>query len=338
MIANGDFEDGLKGWRVVSGSAFRGQPVEAATLSAKDVVIDGAPLVRLGGDFWHTPAFPVGHSGEHLIRTVGKPFGVLESDVFTITDPFLAFRLGGSAAAGAVIQLRVPATAVQRSKDFRALDAADPDGFVAVLQASPDGSDILHETTWSLKGKLGKSLVGASAKVRLQVTGPGQHRLLADAIRLEPAPPPPFHPPLWGWADLHCHPMAQAGFGGLLAGHMHGPVEDLGSCIHEHGVNHSDPFPADRRDPRRGIPERRLAGDAGLVDGQARRRGAARVPRLAGLRRHDPHEGPPGLGEARLGGRPAVDGRADRAQRAASRRCRARRRAIAIRSSRRSRS
>ena len=214
MIANGDFEDGLKGWRVVSGSAFRGQPVEAATLSAKDVVIDGAPLVRLGGDFWHTPAFPVGHSGDHLIRTVGKPFGVLESDVFTITDPFLAFRLGGSAAAGAVIQLRVPATAVQRSKDFRALDAADPDGFVAVLQASPDGSDILHETTWSLKGKLGKSLVGASAKVRLQVTGPGQHRLLADAIRLEPAPPPPFHPPLWGWADLHCHPMAQAGFGG----------------------------------------------------------------------------------------------------------------------------
>ena len=156
MIANGDFEDGLKGWRVVSGSAFRGQPVEAATLSAKDVVIDGAPLVRLGGDFWHTPAFPVGHSGDHLIRTVGKPFGVLESDVFTITDPFLAFRLGGSAAAGAVIQLRVPATAVQRSKDFRALDAADPDGFVAVLQASPDGSDILHETTWSLKGKLGR--------------------------------------------------------------------------------------------------------------------------------------------------------------------------------------
>jgi hypothetical protein len=242
MIANGDFEDGLKGWRVVSGSAFRGQPVEAATLSAKDVVIDGAPLVRLGGDFWHTPAFPMGQSDKHLIRTVGKPFGVLESDVFTITDPFLTFRLGGSPAAGAAIQLRVPAATVRRSKDFPALDPPDADGFVAVLEASPGGSDILHETTWRLKGKAGTSLVGGTAKVRLQITGPGQHRLLADAIRLEPAPPPPFHPPLWGWADLHCHPMAQAGFGGLLAGHMHGPVEDLGSCLHEHGVNHSDPF------------------------------------------------------------------------------------------------
>ena len=242
MIANGDFEDGLKGWHIVSGSAFIGQPIEAATVTGKDVLIDGGPLVALGGDYWHTPAFPIGHSEKHLIRTVGKPFGVLESDVFSITDPFLAFRLGGSPAAGAAIQLRVPAAVVRRAPDFPAFDAPDADGFVAVLRASPDGSDILHETTWSLAGRAGKGLLGAKAKVRLQVTGPGVHRLLADDIRLEPTPPPPFHSPLWGWADLHCHPMAQAGFGGLLAGHMHGPVEDLGSCIHEHGVNHGDPF------------------------------------------------------------------------------------------------
>jgi len=62
MIANGDFEDGLKGWHIVSGSAFIGQPIEAATVTGKDVLIDGRPLVALGGDYWHTPAFPIGHS------------------------------------------------------------------------------------------------------------------------------------------------------------------------------------------------------------------------------------------------------------------------------------
>ena len=76
--------------------------------------------------------------------------------MFTITDPFLAFRLGGSPAAGAAIQLRVPATAIQRSKDFHALDAADPRRLRGRPAGSPDGSDILHETTWSLKGKLGQ--------------------------------------------------------------------------------------------------------------------------------------------------------------------------------------
>ena len=36
--------------------------------------------------------------------------------------------------------------------------------------------------------------------------------------------------------------MAQAGFGDLLAGHMHGPVEDLGSCLPLHGHEHGNPL------------------------------------------------------------------------------------------------
>ena len=119
MIANGDFEHGLKGWRVVSGSAFSGQPIEAATINAKDVLINGAPLVGLGGDFWHTPQFPIGQNAKYLIRSVGKPFGVLESDVFEITLPFLAYRLGGSPTAGSAIELRVPSSTAKRAPEFQ---------------------------------------------------------------------------------------------------------------------------------------------------------------------------------------------------------------------------
>jgi hypothetical protein len=248
MILNGGFEQGLKGWHVVSGMAFRDQPVAAASILAQGVRIDGAPVVSLGGDFWHVP-YPIGQDGDFLICSIGKPFGVLESDTFELSLPYLAFRLGGSASGGASIELRVPVKWAEQSTDFPALDQPDRDGLVAVRRASPTGSDVLRELGWNLEGTNGTNgLVGSPARIQLRIDGPGVHRLLVDHIRLLPTPPPPFHPPLWGWADLHCHPMAQAGFGGLLAGHMHGPVEDLGSCVLDHGVNHSNvafhPIPA----------------------------------------------------------------------------------------------
>src|SRR4051794_24194729 len=248
VIPNGGFENGLQAWRNVSGQAFAGQPVEAATIQAQDMRIDGAPIVTVGGDYWHLP-YDLGLPGKFLIRSVGKNFGVLESDVFQITDPVLAFLLGGSATGGAGVELRVPSTWLSGNRLLRALDAPDADGFVAVRRASPTGSDVLRQVTWRLDGgRLRAGFVGASAKITLRIAGPGSHRLLVDDFQLLPDAPPPFHPPLFGWADLHCHPMAQAGFGGLLAGHMHGPVEDLGSCVLEHGVDHQNlvlhPIPA----------------------------------------------------------------------------------------------
>ena len=97
----------------------------------------------------------------------------------------------------------------------------------------PTGSDPLVETAWDLCSarRPRRACRAPAAKIRLRVNvGKGPQRLLADDIRLEAKRPPPFHRAALGWADIHCHPMAQAGFGDLLAGHMHGPVEDLGSC------------------------------------------------------------------------------------------------------------
>jgi Membrane dipeptidase (Peptidase family M19) len=250
VIINGDFENGLTGWRITAGTAFAGQPVAAAGIGAADVLLGGSPPVGLGGDYWHTSAFPLGHEGDWLVRVVTAGAGALDSDVFTVTARYLAFRIGGGASGEAALELRVP-TATAQALDRTALDDPDDEGFVAVVIATPDGSDPLREHVVDLVG-VGQpgSLLGHEAKVRLRITRavtdgrpvrPRRIRLLADRIRLLDDPPAPFHRPVWGWADIHSHPMAQAGTGNLLAGHVHGPVEDVGSCLEIHGSDHSSP-------------------------------------------------------------------------------------------------
>jgi hypothetical protein len=242
-IINGDFEKELKGWHVVSGQAFTGQPVSWDSIRANDVEIDGHPRVPLGGDYWHVP-YPLAEENTKLVRVSTKFQGVLDSAVFSINLPYLAFRLGGSKTKDVALELRIP-VANAGIPGFPALDRPDAGGFVAVRIQNPSGSDIPMQFSWNLADKRShkKGLLKSKAKVRLRISGTTKRklRLVVDKIQLLSEPPPPLHLPLWGWADLHCHPMAQAGFGGLLAGHMHGPIEDLGSCLHEHGGNHSSP-------------------------------------------------------------------------------------------------
>jgi microsomal dipeptidase-like Zn-dependent dipeptidase len=228
---------------VVSGRAFTGQPVDAAAIGSQDVEIEGRPLVGLGGDFWHTP-YPIGQHGQSLIRVVSRADGILDSSPFSIGRRFLSFRLGGTAGGGVAVELRI-AQAAAAAVGATALDPPDADGDVAVRIATPAGSDPLTQAVWDLQPRRGPSLVGVVAKVRLRVRrtrGRRPNRLLVDHVRLEPRRPASFHRPLWGWADIHCHPMAQAGFGDTLHGHLHGPVEDLGSCLPQHGADHGNPL------------------------------------------------------------------------------------------------
>lgn len=91
VIGNGDFENGLSGWRVVSGMAFAYRPILAENIGAFHVMIDGRPPVSLGGDFWYTTAYPLGHHGSSLIRIVTRAQGMLDSDPFTISARYLAW-------------------------------------------------------------------------------------------------------------------------------------------------------------------------------------------------------------------------------------------------------
>ena len=115
-IVNGSFEDGLTGWRTVSGDAFLNQPVQAAWIGAQDVLIDGRPPVTLGGDYWYTNAFPLGQDGSFLIRVVTEKdgAGVLDSVPFMITQRYLAYRLGGTAGGDAALEVRVPQDDIPR--------------------------------------------------------------------------------------------------------------------------------------------------------------------------------------------------------------------------------
>ncbi len=148
-IVNGDFEQGLTGWRVVSGKAFANQPVEARTIGARQVEIRGHPAVTLGGDFWHTTSYPLGANKNFLIRAVTKAPGILDSVPFKVSRRFLVFRLGGSRDKGAAIELRVIPKAAERA-GLKALDKPDAEGYVAVKVANPTGSDVLQETAWDL--------------------------------------------------------------------------------------------------------------------------------------------------------------------------------------------
>jgi microsomal dipeptidase-like Zn-dependent dipeptidase len=235
----GRFDSGLTGWRVVSGTAFSGQPV-SGLVQAGDVVMNDAPLVPLGGDYWSGP-YNVGiDPSERMIRLKGSASGILDSDVFRIETRFLVFLLGGSAQRGVGVELRVPRAYAKTP--YKALDKPDADGFVAVRVATPSGRDLLSQVSWDLFEGSARGLLGSTGKVRLKVGGASKatKRLSVAKIRLQAKPAGPFRPPLWGFADLHCHPMAQLGFGGAMAGHMNGPVEDLGNCLNAHGGGHAN--------------------------------------------------------------------------------------------------
>jgi hypothetical protein len=309
IIPGGYFNNGLSGWRIVSGTELaKCAPVLADSILATDVEINGRPVVPLGGDYWHVP-YPVAESGTNVLRVSSASPEILDSDVFVIKLPYLAFCLGGSSGKLVALELRVPESGA-RTAGVRALDAPDVDGFVAVRMQSPSGSDVLGQYTWNLGGlQRGTGLLNMKAKVRLRMSGTarkrGSLRLSAAKIRLLSGPPPVYHLPLWGWADIHCHPMAQAGFGGLLAGQMHGPVEDLGSCLRKHGLEHSNPLHPMGLALNAG---NRLPGRAGVDRGGPPAGRPVRVPRLAQIRRPDPYQDPPGLDQTRIRRRTASHG------------------------------
>ena len=152
----------------MSGTAFSGQPViSASAIRSDDVEIDGKALVELGGDFWHTP-YPIGQHGGYLLRVVTAEPGVLESDLFSVSQRYLAYRLGGTGGRGVGFELRVPEASAQAAR-VAALDGADSDGYVAVRIANPAGTDVLREASWDLADTKagGKSLMGATAKLRV---------------------------------------------------------------------------------------------------------------------------------------------------------------------------
>jgi microsomal dipeptidase-like Zn-dependent dipeptidase len=250
---SGNFDEGLKDW-TAEGSAFLNQPISSAPPSTRSFVIS-APAMPLGGDYW-TGGFtqvvpePVGNIGRFWIRTPEGATGYLRSATFTIQLRYLTFLISGSNDNGHRVELQLSPVAVKTVKPIR----RDGDWLV-VHEAHGDGTQVMCREVWDLH-----PFVGSKARIRIAAEGATGH-ISADDFRFQDADPtsefvavqgyPGLYDgdtadamtgtdrlPLWGVADVHCHPMAAIGFGGkLIAGNYEptDPVTSLGHCESIHG-------------------------------------------------------------------------------------------------------
>src|SRR5688572_391299 len=102
---NLDFEEGLTGW-TSAGDAFAGQPLNPSVSPA------GCPASPLGGDYWQSVAYPIGHHGRYLATSTDAQLGTLTSDEFVLgpEDRYFSILVGSSATtSGQRIELHVTA-------------------------------------------------------------------------------------------------------------------------------------------------------------------------------------------------------------------------------------
>lgn len=211
------FEHGLDGFTIEAGGA---QPVCAPVDASRLERATGKRLVTLEppGDYWRTP-IDVGQDGACRIDT-GAPTNartILRSSDFTIASPFISFRIGGGGRPGTRVELELAQSSYS----------------AALVERGP-GTITMRRVTWetaSYQGQRGRIAI-------IDEDGQGTGLLVDDfresqtKLAAEPAP-------LWGFADLHAHPVTQLGFGGhAFFGANEGALtQALSSCQSEHGPN-----------------------------------------------------------------------------------------------------
>ena len=248
QLVNPGFEQGLLGWDA-QGSAFLSQPVVGEN------VLAGRTLdLPVGGDYWSGTVFPIGVRGQRWIGTAedrpdardlrgqmqgDEPTGTLTSRPFTLQMPYLTFLVSGGRDP---FRLRVDLISVGNS----------PDQDFVVRSVTGHDSDRFRREVWDLQGEVGRRF---KLRVVDQSSGAWGH-INFDDVRQEAfissegaeAAVTPYGPelpgawvdsdsPVWGFSDLHTHPMAHLAFGGkLLHGEPDGDIEKaLGNCKCTHG-------------------------------------------------------------------------------------------------------
>lgn len=194
------------------GEAFIRQPVRGATIQLQDAA--GFAKPRLGGDYWREVPVPIGIEGSgwissrYIAGAAGervnrgdRPRGVLTSPVIRIGARYLSLRF---AAAGPrqsveVWTRRGPGARFLLFERIVARRTTDAFTRVRVDFGAPPTrpSDVRLR------------IVDASSRGHLAI----------DDIRFSARPPHQLRTPLWGFADLHTHPMIHHAFGGLRGIH-----------------------------------------------------------------------------------------------------------------------
>lgn len=215
----------------------------------------GLLAMPLGGDYWQDAEYPLGagytaRAGEYLTA----PFE-LSSPVLTrrvAVDPFTSVELGTyvltpeyDPGTGAVT---APGAYDPNQLPENNTGEPQPDGQVVVrayggrYRSGPANPYLLTgPVTWQQISFVLPPQLTSAAMLHIRVAGDG----VAYLARLELATDEPkgvLHPdelPVWGFADLHSHPMASHAFGGHLISGGDLPAtstdpRDLGSCEAEH--------------------------------------------------------------------------------------------------------
>src|SRR5688572_18040015 len=140
---NRDFEDGLRGW-TSEGAAFAGQPTAADAVDPRRF-----PASPLGGDYWQSTRYPLGHHDRFLVASDDPQQGTLTSDAFPLgpSDRFFSILIGGSGVGtGPRIELQVT--------------TADA-GWTVAWQTGVPGIDLLQQRVYEIP----PALTGRQARI-----------------------------------------------------------------------------------------------------------------------------------------------------------------------------
>jgi formylglycine-generating enzyme required for sulfatase activity/microsomal dipeptidase-like Zn-dependent dipeptidase len=270
---NGGFEQPtLIGWKA-TGDFSDWQPVIGDLLTVKRIVgLQQQIATSIGGDYWRNLTYPVGHKGQQWLSTALNPrkgplgwddnafndawVGTLISQSFVIHSNVITFLIGGGQDDGMLrVELLIQADAGPSTIEI------DGQNFQIANYATGYGQERMRRASWDVSAP---GLRNRTARIRIVDNAANGHLNVDDFRFQEPLPvndlvtvggktypaTMPFEgndfdsdSPVWGFADLHTHPMSYLGFGGKT---LHGQPDGgpsaptsmaagLSDCSTDHG-------------------------------------------------------------------------------------------------------
>jgi microsomal dipeptidase-like Zn-dependent dipeptidase len=239
-----NFATGDLSFWTAEGAAFLQQPIRGHRFTTAQV---RPGLVSVGGDYWDVP-YNVGYKGEYWISTEDYLTGTLLSDEFIIAQQacWFSFLIGGTNDLNAhTVSLLIKATSANTealAQNYPAIALAVNNGrelFYRVFVATGHGSEIMRRVSFDAL-----PFAGEQARVYICDNAPTGHLNVNDfQFTARPLPTQPgenagdLDAEVWGFADIHSHPMANLAFGGqVFWGKPDGPLDtSLAWCTPEHG-------------------------------------------------------------------------------------------------------
>jgi len=265
---NWGFEKRMTNWITIDGDAFDSQPNEGDVVPAeRETALRKQMEKEIGGDYWRGVDYSVGHKGNFWVSTghsvqnqpgqlfddlpIEQLVGTLRSKIFEISTPYISFLLGGGndmedLKIELLISIPNPGPNATNIK-------IGSTTYTLIYPATGNGRELMRRVILPVKDYIGSKavfrIIDKSATGHLNVDDfrfhdihPSQENVklgqqeFASVVNTD-GYYYDWDSPVWGFADLHTHPMSYLGFGFKV---MHGEpdgniAEALGDCNCTHG-------------------------------------------------------------------------------------------------------